>query len=140
MDGTLLNSNHEVSKLFFSQFKKLQAKGIKFVAASGRQYHSMVSKLENIKDDVIFIAENGAVIKENDREIDITALDTSLTTHLLEIVSKIEGVHFMLCGAEKSYFEEKSITLLKELKEYYASYKIVSSFDTVKDDIVKIAI
>ena len=78
MDGTLLNSNHEVSKLFFSQFKKLQAKGIKFVAASGRQYHSMVSKLENIKDDVIFIAENGAVIKENDREIDITALDLSL--------------------------------------------------------------
>lgn len=140
MDGTLLNSNHEVSKLFFSQFKKLQAKGIKFVAASGRQYHSMVSKLENIKDDVIFIAENGAVIKENDREIDITALDTSLTTHLLEIVSKIEGVHFMLCGAEKSYFEEKSITLLKQLKEYYASYKIVSNFNTVKDDIVKIAI
>ena len=51
MDGTLLNSNHEVSEHFFELFEKLKAKNIQFVAASGRQYHSMVSKLQRIQDD-----------------------------------------------------------------------------------------
>jgi len=50
MDGTLLNSNHEVSDRFLKQFQKLKEKNIKFVAASGRQYHSMREKLHAIKD------------------------------------------------------------------------------------------
>jgi len=48
MDGTLLNSKGEVSKQFFSLFKKLQEKNINFCAASGRQHNSIVSKLATI--------------------------------------------------------------------------------------------
>ena len=37
MDGTLLNSKHEVSSLFFELYAKLKAKNVEVVAASGRQ-------------------------------------------------------------------------------------------------------
>ena len=53
MDGTLLNSKHEVSPRFFEIFEELKKKDIIFVAASGRQYNSMVAKLESIKTDII---------------------------------------------------------------------------------------
>ena len=53
MDGTLLNSNHQVSQRFLEQFQKLKERNIRFVAASGRQYHSMVDKLYKIKEDII---------------------------------------------------------------------------------------
>ena len=45
MDGTLLNSKGEVSKLFFELFHQLKNKDILFCAASGRQYNSIIDKL-----------------------------------------------------------------------------------------------
>jgi HAD superfamily hydrolase (TIGR01484 family) len=59
MDGTLLNSNHEVSNRFFELYAALKQRGILFVAASGRQYNSIVDKLGPIKNEIIVIAENG---------------------------------------------------------------------------------
>lgn len=64
MDGTLLNSNHQVSEQFFELFKELQSRDITFVAASGRQYNSIIDKLAPIKDEIIVIAENGGFAKK----------------------------------------------------------------------------
>ena len=49
MDGTLLNSKHEVSTRFFQAFEQLKEQNIRFVAASGRPYYSIVGKLDSIK-------------------------------------------------------------------------------------------
>jgi len=69
MDGTLLNSNHEVSDRFFELFAQLKKRNIEFVAASGRQYHSIIHKLAPIKDEITVIAENGAFIKQQEKEL-----------------------------------------------------------------------
>jgi len=140
MDGTLLNSNHEVSPRFFEQFGLLKEKGIQFVAASGRQYHSMAEKLSPIKEDIIFISENGALVKKGEDEISVTPIPKGLQGDLLSIVENIDGAHAMLCGKNTSYFDGKSIPFLEQLKEYYASYEIVNDFEAVKDEIVKIAV
>ena len=42
MDGTLLNPKSEVSTRFLNQFKELKKRNIHFVAASGRQYQSII--------------------------------------------------------------------------------------------------
>ncbi len=75
MDGTLLNSKHEVSDRFFEIFNELKQKNIQFVAASGRQYNSMLDKLSSIKDDIYFIAENGAYIRKNNSVLLTTPLE-----------------------------------------------------------------
>lgn len=140
MDGTLLNSNHEVSNRFFAVFEKLKEKGIHFVAASGRQYHSMAHKLHHIKDDIIFIAENGALVKKQEQELSSTPLNHDLKNELLHIVDEIDGAHAMLCGKYKSYFDGKSMRFLEQLKEYYSAYEVVDNYETVTDEIVKIAV
>ena len=140
MDGTLLNSQHQVSERFFELFQQLHKKGIQFVAASGRQYHSMVSKLGPIKDDIIFIAENGALIKKQNKEIGVTPITWQLRQDLLQIVDTIEGAHAMLCGKYTSYFDGKSVQFLEQLKEYYSAYQIVDEYVEVVDEIVKIAV
>lgn len=140
MDGTLLNSNHQVSNRFFELFHKLNEKGIQFVAASGRQYHSMVSKLHAIKDDIIFIAENGAIIRERDKEISSTPLAPDLVNRLVRIIKDIDDVGIMLCGKSTSYFDHSSSQFLEDLVEYYSKYEVVEHFDFVKEEIVKIAV
>ncbi len=140
MDGTLLNSRHEVSDRFFELFKELKRRNILFVAASGRQYHSIVDKLETIKDDITVIAENGALVKERENELLVTPLGNHLREELLESVEAISGAHAMLCGKYNAYFDGKSIPFLEELKEYYTSYEIHESLVGISDEIVKIAV
>ena len=140
MDGTLLNSRHEVSNRFFELFQELNKKGIQFVAASGRQYHSMRDKLNNIKDDIIFVAENGALVKRQDQELSVTPINNTLKGELLDIVNGIENAHAMLCGKYKTFFDGASLQFLDQLKEYYSSYEIVEDYKTVEEEIVKIAV
>ncbi len=140
MDGTLLNSKHQVSERFYDIFEKLSARGIQFVAASGRQYHSMAHKLNNIKDDVIFIAENGALVKKQEQELSSTPLGHDLQKELLTVVDEIDSAHAMLCGKYTSYFDGRSSQFLDQLKEYYSAYEIVEDYAVVTDEIVKIAV
>lgn len=140
MDGTLLNSNHEVSSRFFELFQKLNEKGIHFVAASGRQYHSMVSKLYTIKDEMIFIAENGAVVRQQEKEISSTPLPPDLVNKLVHLIESIDDVSIMLCGKSTSYFDHSSSQFLQDLVEYYSKYEVVDHFNAIKEEIVKIAV
>ena len=66
MDGTLLNSDHEISALFFEIFEELKKHDIRFVAASGRPYYSIIDKLGAIKNDIIIAAENGGIVVEKE--------------------------------------------------------------------------
>lgn len=140
MDGTLLNSNHQVSQRFLEQFQRLKERNIRFVAASGRQYHSMVDKLHRIKDDIIFISENGALVKEGIQELSVTPINQNLIAELLRTVYTIDGAHAMLCGKYKSFFDGNSAAFLEQLKEYYSAYEIVNDYNAVTEEVVKIAV
>lgn len=140
MDGTLLNSNHEVSALFFELFEKLKKRNILFVAASGRQYDSIVHKLEPIKNEILVIAENGALVKEKEKELLVTPIQNNLKSSLLSRIENINGAHAMLCGKYNAYLDGKSLPFLEQLREYYASYEIHNDFSTVTDEIIKIAV
>ena len=74
MDGTLLNSKGKVSSKFFNLFNEIKKQQIHFIAASGRQYQSIVHKLAPIKNDITIIAENGGLAKQGDNELLITNL------------------------------------------------------------------
>lgn len=69
MDGTLLNSQDQVSQEFFQHLEQLQKSGIHFAIASGRQYQSIAKKLSSFIDSITIIAENGALIKQGSTEL-----------------------------------------------------------------------
>ncbi len=140
MDGTLLNSNHEVSNRFFEIFEVLRDKNIQFVAASGRQYHSMVDKLKTIKDDVIFIAENGAFTKQKEDVLLTTPIDRSDVNQVLSALSDVPDVHPVLCCNSKAYANGSSQSFLRLLSEYYTEYETVKDQTSVDDQVLKVAI
>jgi len=140
MDGTLLNSKHEVSPLFFQLFEKLKQKNIHFVAASGRQYHSIIEKLDFIKNDILVIAENGAIAKERDKVILKTPLPRTTILKLLKIVTKIDSIYPILCGNKKAYINANSGDFVEKFREYYTAYGLLENMEDFDDEIFKIAI
>lgn len=141
MDGTLLNSKHEVSDLFFELHKQLKAKGIQFVAASGRQYFSIVSKLASIKKDLIIAAENGAYVVDNEKELYVNAFDSKDVKNFINIASKIPDTFIVLAGKKKAYFLKGNTALQEIVSEYYSENELLDSFELLpNDDILKLAL
>lgn len=139
MDGTLLNSKHEVSPFFFQLFQELKKKNILFVAASGRQYNSIVDKLQPIKDDIIIIAENGGFAMQRDKELLSTPLHAKHINKLLGILEGVEGAHPVLCSKYNAFLTNKSPEFVVKLKEYYTEFQILDSLSEFDGEIVKIA-
>ena len=140
MDGTLLNSNHEVSERFFKIFKTLQQQNIRFVAASGRPYYSIVEKLQAIKTDITIIAENGGLVIENENVLLANTLDSKLVLELYELVTKIDNTYPIFCTQKQAYILRASEDMVKIFSEYYSKYTIVDSFEEIKDEVIKIAL
>ncbi|MBT8235118.1 MAG: Cof-type HAD-IIB family hydrolase [Bacteroidia bacterium] len=140
MDGTLLNSKHEVSERFFEVYHKLRAKGIQFVAASGRQYNNIVSKLVPIKDDLIFIAENGGIVINGEEEWLHIPLDESLKNRVLTVVENSPDMYPVLCTKNMAYIRKDHTDFVGLLQEYYTQFGYLDSLVTFADEVIKIAV
>lgn len=140
MDGTLLNSNHEVSRRFFEVFKELKKQNILFVAASGRPYYSITTKLAAIKEDIIIVAENGGLVLEQDTLLLSNAIENEKLSKLFTIVNNLENTFPMFCTKHQAYIKRASADMIQVFSEYYSNYTIIDSIEEIKDPVIKIAL
>lgn len=140
MDGTLLNSEHQVSDRFFELQQGLKDKGIQFVAASGRQYHSIIDKLAPIKDDIIVIAENGSYVMHKNKELLSTPLNTIVKNNILSEIENIQDIHPVLCTKDNAYLLNTSSEFSAKLKEFYTQYIMLDNLSDYSGEVLKIAI
>lgn len=140
MDGTLLNSQHEVSNRFMELFEALHNHGIQFVAASGRQYNNIVSKLSSIQDELIFIAENGGLVRRREEEWLATPLDPGMKDRILRSLLANPAMHPVLCAKSSAYIAEDKAEFLGLLQEYYSQFETLENLFEYKDEVMKVAV
>ena len=67
MDGTFLDGNGAYDReRFDALLTKLEQNNILFVAASGRQLLALEAMFADFSDRMIFVAENGGIVKYRD--------------------------------------------------------------------------
>ncbi|WP_153797187.1 HAD family hydrolase [Foetidibacter luteolus] len=141
MDGTLLNSKGELSPDFFPIFNQLTQKGIQFAAASGRQYYNLLNRFESIKDNMIFIAENGGYMAYRGKELLVQAMDKEVVVGLLQTMRDIPQTSVVLCGAKSAYIHDTEPEFVEHVRLYYDRCEIVDNLENVTgDQFLKIAI
>jgi Cof subfamily protein (haloacid dehalogenase superfamily) len=141
MDGTLLNSNHELPSDFHNVFEKLASKEILFAAASGRQYFNILKAFTGIEDHAIFIAENGSFVAHQGNEILVQGMDHETTRQQLIEARTFQDVFPILCGKKKAYVENNEPEFVEKFKLYYDRYEFVDDLLLVEDDeFLKIAL
>lgn len=140
MDGTLLNSNHEVSTFFFEIFEELKKHDIRFVAASGRPYYSIIDKLGTIKDDIIIAAENGGIVVEKENILLSTPLPKNDLFEIEKQVDRFNYIHPVFCTRSKAYLKKASNAYIDTLSEYYPNYELIDSVVDINEEILKIAL
>ena len=142
MDGTLLNSKKEFPNELFDVIDQLHKQNIKFSVASGRQYYTLLKDFELVKDEMIFICENGALVFDQGENIFCDSLSYESIVQLIEIIRKIEHAYPILCGVKSAYIENSTEAFEKNVAMYYARFERVNDLlEVAKNDrICKIAI
>jgi Cof subfamily protein (haloacid dehalogenase superfamily) len=135
MDGTLLNSKSEISNRFLSIYNELKKHNIQFIAASGRQYFSIVDRFDKtIQNEITIVAENGAFAMKGTEELFITTLPLEHIKNCIHTLRKLNNVYIVLCGKKAAYIETKNEEFINYFKNFYSSYQQVEDLTKVKND------
>ncbi len=142
MDGTLLNEKGKVSDRFFKLYEDLMTLDVHFIAASGRQYFSIIDKLKPIKDGITVIAENGGILQRKDEVLLTMLLDKATVKILIEKIRDLDDAYIVLCGKKQAYVESDNSDFLSIFPEYYVKYSQVDDLLEViaEDEFFKIAV
>ena len=142
MDGTLLDSNKKLSPYLFDLVKILKEKDVKFAIASGRQYFNLLENFEDIKQDLIYISDNGSIVYDNEESIYVNEINKEEIKKALNDVRRRKGIYPILCGVESAYVENDNEVFLENARMYYAKLEIVEDLmDALeKDKICKLAV
>lgn len=108
MDGTFLDDAKQYDRVrFMAQYQELKKRNIEFVVASGNQYYQLISFFPELKDEISFVAENGALVYEHGKQL----FHGELTRHESRIVIgeplKDKQLNFVACGLKKRLCQQK---------------------------------
>ena len=135
MDGTLLNSKSEVSSQFSEIYNQLKKHNIKFIAASGRQYFSIVDRFDKIiQNEITIIAENGAFAMHGDNELFTSELPFGYIKKCINTLRALDNVYIVLCGKNAAYIETRDEKFINMFKNYYSEYRLVDDLIEITND------
>lgn len=138
MDGTLLDANHQIPEGFWPLLEKMQANGMHFAPASGRQLYTLLDQIPAKS----VIAENGSVVYHDGEIISTTTLPADKAEAVIRVVEETDidwGV--VLCRVDGAFVSRTDNAFLREGIRYYKRLERVENLrDHVNDQVVKLAI
>ena len=142
VDGTLLpEGTSDLNPELYDVIRTLKEKGILFVAASGRQYHSMLEVLAPVKDEILFAADNGACIKKQDEIVECHALNKELLKEIKEYLDGLEGIYVLASTTEGGYTECQEQWFIDKIKNGYGiALEPVNSLLDIEAPVTKVAV
>ena len=145
MDGTLLDADGHVPDRFWPLLDRLQAAGIVFVPASGRQYQTLHAVFGS-RDGLVYIAENGTNIVQDGVSIAREPVIGSIIAPVVDWVRRAAAdgadVGIVVCGARSAYVERADEGFLRHVRPYYAALEVVDDVRAASadDDVLKLAV
>lgn len=149
LDGTLLNSNHEISNYTKETIKEIiEKKGIKFIIATGRHFIDASCFMQQLGAESYLISSNGSNAHNEKGEILIEyTIEEKLVRELLNLkIDKSISVNIYtndgwyvekyLPEFEKFHKESGFTPKIVDLKKFYK--KDVLKFCFIADDVKKI--
>ena len=125
MDGTFLDDAKQYDRdRFQAQFEQLKARNIEFVVASGNQYYQLISFFPELKDQISFVAENGALVFDHGEQI----FHGELTRHESQIV-----IGELLKDKAPEAF-------VKLMSKHYHRLKPISDYRDIEDVLFKFSL
>ena len=134
LDGTLLDDEKHLPRETFRLIEELSERGVLFAPASGRQYANLQKLFLPVKDKVLFMCENGALVKYKGKTLHLNPIDRELILPALEEIRRLPHLFPLLCGENNAYYESDAEPFV-----HYAhlSYECCIKVDSLNEVIDK---
>lgn len=141
-DGTLLKHGmQKPSEEFLTLAKRMLDQGIRFVAASGRQYPNLKRILAPIAHRIGFIAENGALVVWEGQVLHKCVIDRELGMRLIEDMKREPDSEILVSGEETGYIVPNNPEYAYVLEHVVKNVvTVLTDFEEIDDDMIKISI
>lgn len=142
IDGTLVpDGSSKINPEIFDVILKLKEQGIYFIAASGRQYPSIAKLFAPIKEEIFFIAENGAYIGARGRELISVPMNKEDVHQIVKQARKYPDCEIFLSGKEVLYIDSKDKEFIHYLVDGYENeVDQVEDILKVEEEIIKVSV
>ena len=138
VDGTLIKPGEtRISEKTLSLLGELNEKGVLFAVASGRDYDAIRPLFGKIKNDIIYITNNGGVVMYQGKVLCKTPIDKMLSVTIMNEMQKKRDCRVLLAGETGSYVSTYDTDFTRYLAEHGFSTENVKD---VKEPITKISI
>lgn len=141
LDGTLLqNGAQELTPRAIELIHELTQKGVRFVAASGRQYDNERRLFSPIKDEISYIAENGSLCIHQGQVISRGVIPDDLAYRIMDEVKKEPGYEILVSREDSCFIEDSSPEFVDHIVNVMKNTtRIVDDVRTLKGPFLKIA-
>lgn len=140
LDGTLFRDDKTFSNELFDIFYKLKEKDIKFVIATGNQYELVREKFDKIKDDIIYLVENGNKIVYKDQILYTCTLSKEDKEKVLNILLKYDDLMIVFSGVKHSYIHKRFKFQEEFIKNFYRNYIFIDNYKDIDDEVMKYSV
>ncbi|WP_313578962.1 HAD family hydrolase [Lacrimispora sp.] len=142
IDGTLVpDGGNELNPELYDVILKLRAKGIQFAAASGRQWLSIESIFEPIREKVFYLSDNGAYVGCHGRSLYVNTIERKTVMDMVQDVRNMSGLDIMICGPDVIYTETDNQEFLDWMINGYKFHvKQVEDLTKVESEFIKVSV
>lgn len=142
VDGTLLqDGNTEVSERILEQIPELKEKGVLFGVASGRNYDELKKLFLPVKNDILYITNNGAVVIFDEDVVFKSVIERRLALDIIKDAGSQKGCNVLVTGEKASYITKKDVGFCSLMKNQWKYDCIeVEELYKVREDITKITV
>lgn len=142
LDGTLLlHGAQQLNPEIYDLILQLKERGIRFVAASGRQYASERKLFLPIADEISYIAENGAVCIHGEDTFCTAEIDRDLGLRILDCIKDRPNCTGLVSCLDTCYIEPGDDQFLYHIRHVLNNdTTVIDDFASIRDPFLKIAV
>ncbi len=142
MDGTFLDSNKSYNQSrFMTLYHQLKHKNIRFVVASGNQYYQLLSFFPQIRDEIAFVAENGAWVIDAGETRFCGQFREDHFKQVLQVLNDLPYLHAVVCGPRTAWMLESSPgDLITLMSHHYHRLELLPDFHQINEPVFKFSL
>ena len=111
IDGTFVRSDYTYDIPRFQRIlSRMRQAGCQFVVASGNQYYQLRDLFPGYYDELSFVAENGAFVKDQRELVFAADMPKDTVDFVIDVCREYPEVSNVLCGVESAYCERGTVS------------------------------
>ena len=141
LDGTLLlGKATKCNPELFPLIEELTRRGVYFMPASGRQYPSLQRLFAPVKDKIMYLCENGALVMHLDQVLMKRRFEDELALRISHTVYEHPDCEVLISGERTSYVIPKDNSFVTYLRDDIGNnITVIDRPERIEEPIMKIS-